>query len=664
MMNAINNLSNLFIYRTMNNGNKFFISNVASIDNDAAYRQVISTFPEGVNECIKEMIFDTDEDAPEEEEVLCFIDGQSISGVKVSKLKDGDTSVFLGWNASGMDVHMCFEYLKAVKDIYPEAVITCADAEGNKTAVPADLGEEALQDAWGRRVEMIVNLMQLDEEVVRIPAIRHTYILHPKEFAEETKELDLGDKIRKLYGDIIELQWYNTPEPNVYILRWNTEISNFKIKDFEESLDNFNEFGEYHLSWSIWDWQNVRVGDIVYLLRVGEGKTGIVMRGTIESEPYVDEDWSGKGRVTRYVSCRMDKVMHPEKAVIPTTEKLQECFEDVEWTGGHSGTIIPHDTAYELEKFFDRYLVDNRNQFAVAENNGIAITESYIDDEYPDYFDTHQGHGAHWSTILNPEKVDLMEFVQKRVAKSKHTGTYPVDDLFEEDGNILSLATEDEEICMRSLILEEEDSNEFISAYPENVVGTEVEMKLLQIHEYDNGFEAVLTCETEDGTELSFFDTHYHQHSEDYVLGRNYKFCLAALALEAEVLPEDERFMSLSAEQTIEMAEAFGTELEYDDESNVISHSISVDQLAYCLPMAEEVPDRFEFQSPVSNAKATKVLGTPMYRMDIIAVRTEDEPAALSIPLFAKKSFFEKKPKKNEPVRGVLWMIGHCTNLK
>ena len=265
-------------------GNKFYISAVPAIYNDKCFREVINTFPEGVPECIKQMVFDTDEDAPEQEEVLCYIDGQSISGVKISTLKDGDTSVFLGWNASGMDVHMCFEYLRAVQKLHPEAVVTCSDADGNKTSNVADLSEDAMNDEWGKRIEIMASLLDLDEEVVKIPAIRYTYNLQPKKFAEETEGMSLGDKIMKLYGDIIDMQWYDAPEPKAYMLRWNTAISNFKIKDFEDCMKQFRD-PAFCLSWSIWDWQDARIGDKVYMLRVGEGTTGIVMAGEIISEP-------------------------------------------------------------------------------------------------------------------------------------------------------------------------------------------------------------------------------------------------------------------------------------------------------------------------------------------------------------------------------------------
>ena len=640
-------------------GNKFYISAVPAIYNDKCFREVINTFPEGVPECIKQMVFDTDEDAPEQEEVLCYIDGQSISGVKISTLKDGDTSVFLGWNASGMDVHMCFEYLRAVQKLHPEAVVTCSDADGNKTSNVADLSEDAINDEWGKRIEIMASLLDLDEEVVKIPAIRYTYNLQPKKFAEETEGMSLGDKIMKLYGDIIDMQWYDAPEPKAYMLRWNTAISNFKIKDFEDCMKQFRD-PAFCLSWSIWDWQDARIGDKVYMLRVGEGTTGIVMAGEIISEPYVDEDWSGKGRVTHYVDIRLDQLIHPEKATILDTEDLSESFDGIEWTGGHSGTLLSAKDAYHLEKLFDKYLVDNRKQF---EDSDKAVTLDEIPEEYKDYFDPHQGHGGHWGTIVNTDKVDLIDFLQSHLEGSKEVATVNTT-MNDEDGfampvTVMGLTTGDEEVAMTSLIIEGEERNEFIAAFPAlKDTGTEVTMKLVKVNEYANGLEGVLTCETEFGANLCFFDTDYYLHKDEYKIRESYTFKLGALASEAEVLPEEDRVMKFSVEQTINMANAEGSEIEYDEDGNVVPREWIMDQLVYCMNTVDEVPDEYGFQSPVTNSKALKIWGTPMYRMNVTVVRTEDEPDAVVIPMYAKKAFFDKKPKKNEAVRGMLWMLG------
>lgn len=639
---------------------KFYITGVQELDREKCFHEALNAFPEGVEPCVKQYITSPKDNEPELEEVLAFIDGQSIGGIKVSLLKSGETTVFLGWNVSGMDVHLCFDFLHAVKKMYPHAVITTCDDEGNNTHELADLSEEAMYNEWEHRIENYMNLMELtDEEVINIPGVRYPYHLMPAKFAQETEGMELGDKFKKLLDDIIELQWYDKPKQKTYLLRWNTAISNFKMKDFEDCMKRFNE-PESCLSWCIWDWQDVRIGDKVYMLRVGEGTTGIVMCGKIISEPYVSEDWSGKGRVTHYVNIALEQMMHPEKAVIPQTEDLQNRFEEVEWTSGHSGTLLDEETAYQINKFYDKFLVDNREQFAVNSDNGKAITSSEIPSEYKDYFDAEQGHGGHWATICDADSEDLAAFIMNHLRGSDEIDS--VQTFYGDYGmqNISGVTTEDEEIGVCGLIAERgEQQYEFLVAYPDlKNTGTEVEMTLVKIQEYASRIEAVLTGETADGTELAFFDTRYFLNKDRYKIGEKYTFKLAALARRAEVLPEEDRVVSFSVEQTIKIAEAAGEEVERDVEGNVITRKLLMDKAVYCVNMTEEIPDVYDFQSPVSNAKAIKVLGTPMYRMDVICIRTEEEPAALSLPLYARKAFFGGKPKKNTPVRGSLWMFG------
>ena len=60
-----------------------------------------------------------------------------------------------------------------------------------------------------------------------------------------------------------------------FIMRWNTDISNYKLSEFEEALNDFEDEGFYY-DWSIWDYQKAHVGDRFYMIRTGEGKEGVV----------------------------------------------------------------------------------------------------------------------------------------------------------------------------------------------------------------------------------------------------------------------------------------------------------------------------------------------------------------------------------------------------
>ena len=79
---------------------------------------------------------------------------------------------------------------------------------------------------------------------------------------------------------------------NTIILFWNPGISSYTVKRLREDLSNNAHVG----NWSVWEHEEAHKGDRFFMVRCGEGKTGICMSGRFRSEPYIDEDWTGKGR--------------------------------------------------------------------------------------------------------------------------------------------------------------------------------------------------------------------------------------------------------------------------------------------------------------------------------------------------------------------------------
>ena len=141
-----------------------------------------------------------------------------------------------------------------------------------------------------------------------------------------------------------------------FIMRWNTDISNYKLCEFEEAMDDFEVDGFYY-DWSIWDYQKAHIGDRFFMIRTGEGKHGVVMRGTIIGTPYPDEDWSGKGRKVYYIRMSLSHMIHPEKTpLLLTTEKLSNAMPSFNWEEGHSGMLLDDITAMQLDELWQDYV--------------------------------------------------------------------------------------------------------------------------------------------------------------------------------------------------------------------------------------------------------------------------------------------------------------------
>jgi hypothetical protein len=144
--------------------------------------------------------------------------------------------------------------------------------------------------------------------------------------------------------------------PRTFIMRWNPEISSHKIVDFEESMENFFE-RDFYYEWSVFDYQKVRVGDRFFMIKVGNGNTGVVMEGTIISYPFKDEDWSGKGRDVRYVRMSPNcMVRQDNESDLLTTKALHEAIPGIDWNHGHSGVLLDDNKAKMLDALWEEHL--------------------------------------------------------------------------------------------------------------------------------------------------------------------------------------------------------------------------------------------------------------------------------------------------------------------
>jgi hypothetical protein len=163
-------------------------------------------------------------------------------------------------------------------------------------------------------------------------------------------------------------------DKSTHIIRWNSAQSRlFTMQDFELQMRKF-DFRLNIFPFSTKRWQNIHAGDTVYMVHEGEGQTGIVMRGTVHKEPHSFETLCPAESDSRIIAIHIDQIMHPEKAVLPNCKGLEERWGQEEWKGWQNLITVDKQTAEELDQLFHHYLLANKEQFALGENNGVAIT--------------------------------------------------------------------------------------------------------------------------------------------------------------------------------------------------------------------------------------------------------------------------------------------------
>ena len=148
------------------------------------------------------------------------------------------------------------------------------------------------------------------------------------------------------------------------VLMWNPSISSYTMERFEDDLRDMTDGGAPEdFNWSVWDYENAKEGDRFFMVKVGPGTNGIVMSGVFTSEPYQDEDWSGKGKKVFYMDMQINEMIHPDRCPIITSEKLAAEIPDFNWTRGHSGQILSEEQADKLTMLWNDYLEENSDIF-------------------------------------------------------------------------------------------------------------------------------------------------------------------------------------------------------------------------------------------------------------------------------------------------------------
>lgn len=161
------------------------------------------------------------------------------------------------------------------------------------------------------------------------------------------------DEWDKMYDSLEGLEMNNEPDhkPKTYLLRWNPAISSFTLDSYRDAISKFPD--GFRMDWSIYDWEEAHNGDRYYMVRVGEGNTGIVFLGEFLSEPYEGDDWAGKGKKRHYVDIDCMYATHPDERPLLTIEQLQAALPDIDWTKGHSGELLTDEQADILDSLWD-----------------------------------------------------------------------------------------------------------------------------------------------------------------------------------------------------------------------------------------------------------------------------------------------------------------------
>ena len=144
-----------------------------------------------------------------------------------------------------------------------------------------------------------------------------------------------------------------------YLLAWNPK--RWRWANIAECVAQLEKEGSLVLDWSCARSTQIREGDRLFLIRLGEERRGIFASGVADSDWYEDLHWDEArarlGEKIHYVDVRFDALLNPEEESILSRELLNApSFSDQHWDTQSSGIRIKDHVAAALEEEWAQYL--------------------------------------------------------------------------------------------------------------------------------------------------------------------------------------------------------------------------------------------------------------------------------------------------------------------
>lgn len=175
------------------------------------------------------------------------------------------------------------------------------------------------------------------------------YQLNP-ELKEALEECGLAENIK---STSIQNSYLFVWNPNKWS-KWTDPVNEPYI---EKNIEELKNTGKVTLMWSCRSHKTIRPGDRAFLARVGSTPRGIFASGTVVSEPFLSQHWSGEDKDIPRVLIEFDTLLNPEKEPILTVDNLGKGnLSKQTWTPQSSGISIRSEVVDELEEEWFKFL--------------------------------------------------------------------------------------------------------------------------------------------------------------------------------------------------------------------------------------------------------------------------------------------------------------------
>lgn len=195
---------------------------------------------------------------------------------------------------------------------------------------------------------------------------------------------------------------------NTFLLRWDPATSLYPASRLDRDMRDWaKDCWEERFAWHLFEELDIKKGDRFFMLRSGEGNTGLFAAGRFLSDAVPVGEESECYRT----HLEFEAIFHPERTEIIPTEELADELPHLDWPGRESGERLEKEDAVRLELLWRDFVGRNKSLYLPrAVKNEAYDSRSDIDRAVAL---ASKAHAADYDldgnpTILHPLAVGMM----------------------------------------------------------------------------------------------------------------------------------------------------------------------------------------------------------------------------------------------------------------
>ena len=176
-----------------------------------------------------------------------------------------------------------------------------------------------------------------------------------------------------------------------FLFAWNP--SRWNWEDLSESIEHLENVGYVEKRWSCGNSKNIKKGDRIFLMKLGQEPRGIMGSGYAKSSYYVAPHWDGtENKSANYVDIEFDILINPNKYSLFNASHLEKIDKNnvQKWFPQQSGISIKPQVLAALESNWFNFIRENnhiKNSF-ISNDVVTHITETFREGKSKDIIQT------------------------------------------------------------------------------------------------------------------------------------------------------------------------------------------------------------------------------------------------------------------------------------